>query len=520
MRNRRRTPKGGVQVEKQQQYLRLIAQGVNNAEVCRIAGVNRKTGNRWRYGRSVRNSAGVLVQYAPVKLTEAKVRSPRYLSEQERIVIADLLCAKLTVRGIARRLGRSPSTISRNSDLDGRYRPHHAEHAARVRAGKPRKRRIAIDVGLAEVVAALLAKRWSPEQVAHELRDLFVGQRERWLCVESIYQAIYDPAVALTRPARRRRRRRRLLGLPRRGRLTAMRMITERPPEAEDRLQAGHWEGDLIMGPGNRSAIGTLVERSTRFLILLPFPAAIATAEAVRQGIEAVLGCLPEHLRRTLTWDQGKELALHQLITAATGTDVFFCDAHAPWQRGSNENMNGLLRDYLPKGTDLSVHAAEDLSRIAAEVNDRPRKTLEWRRPADLFRIALASPNPTYGQPANPARLDAGSRQPSLQPTATTSGEGVERRPPLPVVVGDPQPVTYLPRQRQSPAVEITPTSPQTNRRGGPAKVGHAQPPDPPLTPRALGTLTRPRRSTRPSVATLTGIPNVAVGPVQSIVLS
>jgi len=154
--------------------------------------------------------------------------------------------------------------------------------------------------------------------------------------VESIYQAIYDPAVALTRPARRRRRRRRLLGLQRRRRLTAMRMITERPPEAEDRVQAGHWEGDLIMGPGNRSAIGTLVERSTRLLILLPFPAAIATAEAVRRGLEAALGCLPERLRRTLTWDQGKELALHQLITAATGTDVFFCDAHAPWQRAED----------------------------------------------------------------------------------------------------------------------------------------------------------------------------------------
>jgi IS30 family transposase len=395
MRSRRRTPRGGVQVEKQQQYVRLIAQGVNNSEACRLVGIDRKTGNRWRYGRSVRNSAGVLVHYAPVKITEAKVRSPRYLSEQERIVIADLLCARMTIRGIARRLGRSASTISReirrNRDADGRYRPHHAEHAARVRAGKPRQRRVAVDVVLAEAVARLLAKRWSPEQVAHELRERFVGQRERWLCVESIYQAIYDPAVALTRPARRRRRRRRLLGLQRRGRLTAMRMIDERPREAEDRVQAGHWEGDLIMGPGNRSAIGTLVERSTRFVILLPFPTAIATAETVRHGIEAVLGGLPERLRRTLTWDQGKELALHQRITAATGTDVFFCDAHAPWQRGSNENMNGLLRDYFPKGTDLSVHTAEDLARIAAEVNDRPRKTLAWQRPADLFHTALAS---------------------------------------------------------------------------------------------------------------------------------
>jgi IS30 family transposase len=244
MRSRRRTPRGGVQAEEQQQYVRLIAQGVNNSEACRLVGIDRKTGNRWRYGRSVRNSAGVLVHYAPVKITEAKARSPRYLSGQERIVIADQLCAKMTVRGIARRLGRSPSTISReirrNRDPDGRYRPHHAEHTARARAGKPRQRRVAVDVVLADVVARLLAKRWSPEQVAHELRERFAGQRERWLCVESIYQAIYDAAVGVTRPARRRRRRRRLLGLQRRGRLTAMRRIGERPWEAEDRVQAGH----------------------------------------------------------------------------------------------------------------------------------------------------------------------------------------------------------------------------------------------------------------------------------------
>jgi IS30 family transposase len=233
MRDRRRAPKGGVQAEKQQQYVRLIAQGVNNAEACRMVGINRKTGNRWRYGRSLRNSTGVLVHYAPVKITQVRPRSPRYLSEQERLVIADLLAAKMTVRGIAAEMGRSPSTISReirrNSNPDGRYRPHHAEQAARARACKPRKRWVAIDVVLAEVVARLLAKRWSPEQIAHELRHLFIDQRRRGLCAESIYQAIYDPAVALTRPARRRRRRRRFLGLQRRGRLIAMRMIGERP---------------------------------------------------------------------------------------------------------------------------------------------------------------------------------------------------------------------------------------------------------------------------------------------------
>ena len=244
---------------------------------------------------------------------------------------------------------------------------------------------------LAEVVARLLAKRWSPEQVAHELRELFVGERRGWLCTESIYQAIYDPAVGLTRPARRRRRRRRLLGLQRRGRLTAMRMIRERPADVQDRVQAGHWEGDLIMGAGNRSAIGTLVERSTRFVILLWFPDAIATAEGVRQAIVGAFAGLPARLRQTLTWDQGKELVLHQQITASTGADIFFCDAHAPWQRGSNENMNGLLRDYFPKGRDLAIHTGEELAQIAAEVNQRPRKTLGWRRPADLLTSELAA---------------------------------------------------------------------------------------------------------------------------------
>jgi IS30 family transposase len=395
MRDGRRTPAGGVQAEKQQRYAQLIAQGVNNSEACRLVGIDRKTGNRWRYGRRVRNSAGALVIYPPVKITEARPRSPRYLSEQERIQIADLLAAKTSVRGIAEQLGRAPSTISReirrNSGPDGRYRPHQAERAARLRAARPRKRRIAGDVVLAETVQRLLAKRWSPEQVAHELRALFAGQPSRWLCKETIYQAIYDAAVAITRPARRRRRRRRLLGLQRRGRLTAMRMIDERPVEVEDRVQPGHWEGDLIMGAGNRSAIGTLVERTTRFLILLAFPDGIATTDGVREAITNALESLPQPLRRTLTWDQGKELAMHQQITAGIGTGVFFCEAHSPWQRASNENMNGLLRDYFPKGTDLSVHTAEDIARIAAEVNERPRKTLGWQRPADRFTTVLAA---------------------------------------------------------------------------------------------------------------------------------
>jgi IS30 family transposase len=390
MRDRRRTPAGGVQAEKQQRYLQLIAQGVNNSEACRQVGVDRKTGNRWRYGRKVCNSAGAVVIYPPVKIKDVRPRSPRYLSEHERIRIADLLAAKMTIRAIATELGRAASTISReirrNRDPDGAYRPHHAEQSARLRACKPRKRRIATDSVLAQTVSDLLAKRWSPEQVAHELREVFAGERSRWLCKETIYQAIYDPAVQITRPARRRRRRRRLTGLQRRGRLTAMRMIDERPEAVEDRIQAGHWEGDLIMGANNRSAIGTLVERTTRFVILFAFQDGVASADGARQAITQILERLPRSLRRTLTWDQGKELAMHQQITEATGADVFFCDAHSPWQRGSNENMNGRLRDYFPKATDLSVHTVEDLARVAADVQCGPPVTLVCDRRAEELR--------------------------------------------------------------------------------------------------------------------------------------
>jgi transposase, IS30 family len=395
MRQRRRMPAGGVQAEKQQRYVRLIAQGVSNAQACRLVGINRRTGTRWRFGRSVLNSAGEVLHYPAVTITTEKPRSGRYLSEQERLLIADLLAAGNTVRAIAGQVGRSPSTISReirrNADSDGRYRPHHAERATRERARRPRQRRVVADPVLGDTVREFLGRRWSPEQVAHELAVRFAGQRRRCLCTESVYQAIYDPGVDVTRPARRRRRRRRLRGEHRRGRLVAMRMIGERPVEVEDRVESGHWEGDLIMGTGNRSAIGTLVERSTRYLILLHLQDGVSTAETVAQALSTALALLPAALRRTLTWDQGKELAQHQQITAQTGTSVFFCEPHAPWQRGSNENMNGLLRDYFPKGIDLTAFTPAELERVAVEVNHRPRKTLGWSRPADLFTSALAS---------------------------------------------------------------------------------------------------------------------------------
>ena len=314
--------------------------------------------------------------------------------ESERTTIADLHRAGVGVRDIADVLGRSASTVSRelrrNADDRGRYLRATAQRLSTERRSRPPGGRDAWcgDEQLHGVVAELLGKRWSPEQIAHELPVRFPDQLERHLCTESIYQAIYDPRTDVTRPAkrrRRRRRRRRMKGLERRGRLTNMTMIGDWPAEVEDRMQVGHWEGDCIMGAGNRSGIGTLVERVTRFVILIHVPTQRPTAEVMRDGITDALGALAPHLRRTLTWDQGKELALHQQITAATETRVFFCDAHARRQRGSNENTNGLLRDYFPKGTDLSTHSPKGLQRVADELNDRTRKTLNWARPADLI---------------------------------------------------------------------------------------------------------------------------------------
>jgi IS30 family transposase len=384
--------------DKQDQFSRLIAGGVSNSEACRTVGIHRRTGTRWRYGRSHVNSAGERVHYPPVHTTKPpKPRHPRYLSLVERTLIADLHRQGQAARSIANTLNRSPATISRelrrNADPSGRYLPQTAERLAAQRTERPRSRRLVSDTECREVVNGLLQRRWSPEQVAHELSQRYADQPFRQLCTETIYQAIYDPEVPVARPAKRRRRRRRdrVQGLRRRRRLIDMTMIAERPPEVADRLQAGHWEGDLIMGAGNRSAIGTLIERQTRYLMLVFVPNGRPTAEAVCYGVASALHALPEGLRRTLTWDQGIELAAHRDITDRTGAQVYFCDAHSPWQRASNENINGLLRDYFPKGSDLRGVSAAELARVASEVNDRPRRTLGWARPAELLAAQAAA---------------------------------------------------------------------------------------------------------------------------------
>jgi IS30 family transposase len=317
------------------------------------------------------------------------------MSEDERVRIADLRKAGAGVRAIAEKTGRSPSAISRelrrNRDPDsGQYRPFTAHKLAVQRRARPRPGKIAADEVLRYFVQERLEKRWSPEQICQALRREFPDDAARHVVHETIYQAVYRPELGglprelparVLRTRRRRRRPHRRPGERRANGIIAMTMLDQRPAEAAGRSQAGHWEGDLITGASNRSAIGTVVDRASRFTILLHLPGR-HTAEAVRDVLLAAMSQLPPSLRRSLTWDQGKELALHAEISAALSMPVYFCDKASPWQRPSNENTNGLLRQYFPKGSDLRAHSQQDLAAVAAELNARPRKTLGWDTPA------------------------------------------------------------------------------------------------------------------------------------------
>jgi IS30 family transposase len=375
---------------------------VSNAQACRIVGVNRRTGTRWLYGRSVPCPTGGELHYPPVITYQQTVRAERFLSDDERELIAERLRVGESLRAISRELGRAASTISRevarNSAEAGVYRPAAAQRLATARLHRPRARRLGTDLEPRDAVQGMLDQAWSPEQISHALRERFPGVAARQLSPESIYQAVYDRDSVLSRPrcgslrTRRRRRRPRPRGDARTPRsLRDMTSIRQRPAAVEDRAEAGHWEGDLITGKLNRSAIGTLVERTTRYTVLVHLPDS-HTASATRDAVNAAMDQIPRHLRRSLTWDHGKEMAHHAQITAATGAEVYFCDPRSPWQRGTNENTNGLLRQYFPKGTNLRVHSAADLAAVQVELNNRPRKILGWTSPATEL-AALESPH-------------------------------------------------------------------------------------------------------------------------------
>ena len=376
-------------------YVQLMSQGMQNSAACRQVGVNRKTGQRWRLGRVVNDPKHGEYRYDPIVPSGlTAIGSERYLSDQERIVIADGVRAGRSKRSIAGELGRSVSTVCRevlrNAEASGEYRPHAAQQRMLTRRPRPKPRRVTTNIELRGLVQERLDKRWSPEQISNSLRIEQPDRPELHLAPESIYQAIYEPSSVLTTSPRvalrtgRANRQRRRNGARSSRFVVPMTPIKQRPEVVEDRVEGGHWEGDLITGTMNQSAIGTLVERSSRFTILVHF-VGTHDAEQLRDSMTEIFNQLPAGVRRSLTWDQGIEMARHHEFTAATTMPVYFCEPRSPWQRGTNENTNGLLRQYFPKSTDLSVHSPDDLQRVADELNDRPRKSLGWRTPAAVF---------------------------------------------------------------------------------------------------------------------------------------
>jgi IS30 family transposase len=319
------------------------------------------------------------------------------LSLLEREEIRAGIAAGESFRAIARRLGRAPSTVSREvGGVRGRarYRATRADDLACLRALRPKRSKLAANARLRRAVVGMLELRFSPRQVSARLRLDYPDSPEMRIAPETIYQSLYVQSRGrlrkdLARYLRSGRTRRK----PRRSSCQRVRIpdlvsISERPPEAADRAVPGHWEGDLLVGKQNRSYIGTLVERHTRY-VMLSYLGNDASTETVTQKIAERILELPEHLRLSLTWDRGGEMARHLDFTITTGVQVYFCDPHSPWQRGSNENTNGLLRQYFPKGTDLAIHNQKQLDKVAAELNGRPRQTLGWHTPAEKMTELL-----------------------------------------------------------------------------------------------------------------------------------
>jgi IS30 family transposase len=387
--------------------MELRERGWSVRRAAKEVGVSRSAGNNWTYGYKTYRNGQLTGFVPPLERLVVREISARFLSQEERILIADLRHARLGVRAIAERLGRSPSTISRELRRNGTrraYRPFDAHRRATARRARDHPRRVDVNGDLRAVIADKLSHRWSPQQISRHLRKQFPEDARMWLCHESIYQAVYRPSSGLQRPSPlapqhrsplrtgRDRRRAQQRTDRRRPRFEQpMLTIHHRPFPPDDRTEPGHWEGDLIIGKDQRSAIGTLVERQTRMLRLLHLPR--RDGDSLHEALIARLGDLPAGLVKSITWDQGTEMARHRAITASLGIPVFFCDSHSPWQRGSNENTNGLLRDYFPKGTELGKHSPKHLAAVEDEINQRPRITLQDRAPAELFTSLLASLN-------------------------------------------------------------------------------------------------------------------------------
>ncbi len=354
--------------------------------------------------RDVAAAIGCSVRTVYGLCEDARLRGPAdpeapglRLGFAEREQISRGIAAGLSAREIGRRLDRAGSTISREIGRGGgrcRYRALGAQRRAVAHAARPRAGKLSLLPRLREEVEAGLARRWSPQQISARLRLDHPEDEEMRISHETIYRSLYVQSRGelrreLTRALRsgRTRRRPRREGPERRGRIPAMVPIAERPPEVDPRAVPGHWEGDLVLGAGGRSAVATLVERRTRYVMLAALQE--RGSAHVTAALARLIERLPDHLARSLTWDQGKELTEHRRFTAETGVAVYFCDPHSPWQRGSNENTNGLLRQYLPKGTDLAARGQVELDGIAAELNGRPRETLGWATPAEKMEELL-----------------------------------------------------------------------------------------------------------------------------------
>lgn len=384
-------------------YFDLVSQGVGFREAARIVGVGYRTTKRWRNGKQRQYEPGAAARLPMRPRSYRASLSSRFLSEADRIFIADSLRAKWSLRRIARELDRPASTISREvarnaHPRSGDYRPYAAHDRAMARLPRPKQGKIAGNAELREFIQRRLEIRWSPEQIAHALRREFPDRPEMRVAHETIYLALYvqgrgelrrELHKALRTGRARRKNRKQAQGRQPRYR-DPMVMISERPAEAADRAVPGHWEGDLIIGRNGKSAIATLVERASRYTMLVHLPEDRG-ALTVSAALVRVMHTLPATLRRSLTWDQGSEMGKHRAFTLATDMPVYFCDPASPWQRGSNENTNGLLRQYFPKGSDLAQHAPETLELVAHELNTRPRKTLGWDTPAQRLAELLAA---------------------------------------------------------------------------------------------------------------------------------
>jgi IS30 family transposase len=371
--------------EQRDEIDRRIAAGETQEEAAEAVGCDPRTVIRW-----VTRTGGIR-RYE-------RHRAPRFLSLAEREEIALGVGRGEAAVVIARRLGRTTSTVTRELARNGGrrgYRAVAADARALERARRPKLAKLARSPRLRAEVERRLRERWSPQQIAARLRLDFPDDPEMRVSHETIYQSLYVQSRGALRrelagQLRFGRSRRRGKGVRPGGGLREIVPIAERPPEVDDRAVPGHWEGDLIVGKAGRSAIATLVERQTRFTMLVRVPHG-RTAECVRVALTEQIQRLPEALRRTLTWDQGKEMAEHARFTIDSNVQVYFCDPSSPWQRGTSENTNGLLRQYFPKGDDLSRYEQPELDRVADELNGRPRQTLQWMKPSEAFDQLIAT---------------------------------------------------------------------------------------------------------------------------------